>query len=259
MGSLRPGKSSGQQVIRYDRYRLTPLDVLTGLAVGLAVDGVIAYTFYRNIYVFLALLPLVFLYPVYRKKELKEKRLRELNLQFKEAILILASSLSAGYSIENALDISGQELQTLYGSQGLITREFAYMVQQIRMNRPVESVMMELGERSGLEDVENFARIFSVAKRSGGQLVPIINHTVGVMNDKIQVQEEIRTLTSSRQFEQKIMNLIPFLIILYIDGTSPGFFNMMYESTMGRVIMSVCLAVYLTAYLMSGMILKIEL
>ena len=89
--------------------------------------------------------------------------------------------------------------------------------------------------------------------------MPIINHTVGVMNDKIQVQEEIRTLTSSRQFEQKIMNLIPFLIILYIDGTSPGFFNMMYESTMGRVIMSVCLAVYLTAYLMSGMILKIEL
>lgn len=259
MGNLRLRKSSGQQVIRYDRYRLTLVDVMTGLAMGLLVDGVISYTFYRSFYVFLGLLPLVFLYPFYRKTELKRRRLRELNLQFKEAILILASSLSAGYSIENALDASGQELQTLYGSQGLITREFAYMVQQMRMNRPVESVMMELAERSGLEDVENFARIFAVAKRSGGQLVPIINHTVGVMNDKIQVQEEIRTLTSSRQFEQKIMNLIPFFIILYIDGTSPGFFDMMYDSTMGRVIMSVCLAVYLAAYLMAGMILKIEL
>lgn len=259
MGSLRPGRNSGQQVIRYDRYRLTLLDVLTGLATGLVVAGVISYTFYRNIYVFLGMLPLVLLYPFYRRKELKYRRLRELNLQFKEAILILASSLSAGYSIENALDISGQELQTLYGSQGLITREFAYMVQQMRMNRPVEAVMMEFGERSGLEDVENFARIFAVAKRSGGQLVPIINHTVGVMNDKIQVQEEIRTLTSSRQFEQKIMNLIPFFIILYIDGTSPGFFNMMYESTMGRVIMSVCLTVYLVAYIMAGKILSIEL
>lgn len=259
LGNLKRRKNSGQQVIRYDRYRLTLMDVMTGLAMGLLVDGVIAYTFYRSFYVFLGLLPLVFLYPLYRKTELKRRRLRELNLQFKEAILILASSLSAGYSIENALDASGQELQTLYGSQGLITREFAYMVQQMRMNRPVESVMMELAERSGLEDVENFARIFAVAKRSGGQLVPIINHTVGVMNDKIQVQEEIRTLTSSRQFEQKIMNLIPFFIILYIDGTSPGFFDMMYDSTMGRVIMSICLAVYLAAYLMAGMILKIEL
>lgn len=226
---------------------------------GLIVAGVISYTFYRSIYVFLALLPIVFFYPVYRKKELKRRRLRELNLQFKEAILILASSLSAGYSIENALDLSGQELQTLYGAQEMITREFAYMVQQMRMNRPVEAVMMEFGERSGLEDVENFARIFAVAKRSGGQLVPIINHTVGVMNDKIQVQEEIRTLTSSKQFEQKIMNLIPFLIILYIDGTSPGFFNMMYESTMGRVVMSICLTVYVIAYLMAGKLLQIEL
>lgn len=125
MGSLRPGRNSGQQVIRYDRYRLTLLDVLTGLATGLVVAGVISYTFYRNIYVFLGMLPLVLFYPFYRRKELKYRRLRELNLQFKEAILILASSLSAGYSIENALDISGQELQTLYGSQGLITREFA--------------------------------------------------------------------------------------------------------------------------------------
>lgn len=226
---------------------------------GIVVAGIVAYTFYRSEIVFFVLLPAVLVYPWYRKKRLQQKRLEELNLQFKEGILILSSSLSAGYSIENALEVSVKELTLLYGEQGLITREFSYMIQQLKINRSIETLMMELGERSGLEDIENFARIFSVAKRSGGQLVPIINHTVGLIQDKLQVQEEIQTLTASKQFEQKIMNAIPFFIILYIDGTSPGFFNSMYETFMGRMLMSVCLVVYVVAYLLSKRILEISI
>lgn len=37
------------------------------------------------------------------------------------------------------------------------------------------------------------------------------------------MQEEIRLMTAQKQFEQKIMNLLPLLIVLYIDLTSPGF------------------------------------
>ena len=38
----------------------------------------------------------------------------------------------------------------------------------VRMNRPVELLLMELGARSGLEDVEHFAQVFAAARRSGG-------------------------------------------------------------------------------------------
>jgi len=74
------------------------------------------------------------------------------------------------------------------------------MVRQMEMNRPIETLMSEFAARSGLEEVENFARIFAIAKRSGGRLVPIISHTVQVMNDRFQVKEELRTLTASRKF-----------------------------------------------------------
>ena len=51
-------------------------------------------------------------------------------------------------------------------------------------------------------------------------------------------------MLASRIFEQKIMNLIPFLIVLYIDLTSPGFFSVMYRTWMGRGVMTMCLAAY---------------
>lgn len=64
---------------------------------------------------FLFLLPVAFLYPVYKKKDLKKERIRRLTLQFKEGIMVLASFLSAGYSLENSLSLSVKELEGLYG------------------------------------------------------------------------------------------------------------------------------------------------
>lgn len=93
------------------------------------------------------------------------------------------------------------------------------------MNRPVELLLADMGRRSGIQDVDQFARVFAAAKRSGGELTDIISQTAGIIRDKIQVQEEIHTLTAARVFEQKIMNGIPFGIILYIDFYITGLFS----------------------------------
>lgn len=219
--------------------------------------ALISYAFYRSLKVFFLLLPLGFSYPMFRRKSLKETRAFRLNQQFKEGILILAANLSAGYSIENALFNSSQELDMLYGEEGMINREFSSMVRQIRMNQPVEQVFFEFADRSGLEDVRNFAQVFKAAKRSGGDLVAIINHTAGVIRDKAQVREEIMNMTASKKLEQRIMNLIPFFLILYIDKASPGFFGMMYETAAGRILMTICLGVYGIAFWLSKRILDI--
>lgn len=258
-GSFVPETSYGRLGIHYDAYSMSWKEWGIGGVMGLGGATVIAYTFYRSMAVFGLLLPLVGICPLYYQKKLKYRRLRELQLQFKEWILLLSASLRAGYSIENALSASKKELELLYGPEGMMVVETAYMVKQLGMNRSVEEVLTDFAVRSGLEDVENFAGIFAASKRSGGQLIPVIQHTAASIHDKIQVQEEIRTLTASRKFEQQIMNLIPFLIIFYIDGTSPGFFQVMYETWMGRVVMTGCLLTYLAACVISGKVLAIRL
>lgn len=199
------------------------------------------------------------MFPILKKKEQTEKRLEQLNLEFKEGILLLSSFLSAGYSVENAFSSVARELNVLYGEDGLVTREFNHIVSQIRMNCPVEQALLEFAGRSGLDDVINFAEVFASAKRSGGELVSIISHTAEVIRDKVQVRQEILTMTAARQLEQKIMNMIPFFIVLYIDVTSPGFFNLMYNTGVGKILMTLCLVVYLTAIIAAKKIMKIEI
>lgn len=256
--NLKTEENSRQQGKSYETYELSLKEWVLSVGMGIGLAAAAAYTCYRSWTAFLLFLIPAGLSPRYCREYWKNIRLKKLELQFKETIQILSASLSAGYSVENAVISCQKELELMYGQEGMMSKEIAYMTGQMKINRPIETLMSEFAVRSGLEEVENFSRIFMIAKRSGGQLVPIISHTVQVMNDRFQVKEEIRILTASRKFEQKIMSLMPFLIILYIDASSPGFFTVMYTTWMGRLIMTGCLLVYLLSCYLSEKILDIQ-
>ena len=245
--------------MNYDTYILSLREWLVYSLQGILIVGLFSYIFYRSLAVFLIFIPFGIIVPLTKRKELKDKQLLRLNLEFKEGILLLSSFLSAGYSVENAVVSSLRELSALYGVDGLITKEFGQIESQIRMNRSVEQAFLEFALRSGLDDVKNFAEVFSTAKRSGGELVSIISHTADVIRDKVQVRQEILTMTASKQFELKIMNLIPFFIVIYIDFTSPGFFQIMYTTGAGRILMTICMIIYMIAYGAAKRIMEIDI
>ena len=242
----------------YETYELSRKEWGIYGAEGILGIAVMDYVFYRNAGLFLVLLPFGMLFPLMLRKQLKKRRLETLRGQFKDAILAVASGLNAGYSVENAFIASVRDLEEQYGKEGMITREFSYLASQLKMNRTVEVLLSSFAKRSGLDEVENFSVIFTVSKRSRGELASVVHHVVHVISDRIQVREEILTMTAEKQFEQRIMNLMPYLIVLYVDLSSPGFFSQMYETAVGWVVMTGCLVVYLLAWRVSGKILQIE-
>ena len=121
-----------------------------------------------------------------------------------------------------------------------------------RMNRAFGEALGDFARRSGLEDIQNFSEVFLAARKSGGELVRIIA-------EKIRIQEDIMTATAARRMEQRIMSAIPLLIVFYIELTSPGFFDLLYGTAAGRVVMTVCLGIYLGACSLSKRILEIRI
>lgn len=246
-------------VSSYERYTLSLREYVRLLFRALLITALFTFVFYRNLLFFLFLLPLAFLFPFTQRKALAAARRRQLLLAFREALSLLASSLSAGYSLENALRESLGELSVLYGNTSLIVREFSYLLRQIGMNIPPEQAVDDFAKRSGLDDIKTFARVLRIARKSGGDLAGILRRTSEVIGDRIQIKEEILTLTAARRFEQRAMNLVPLFMILYVDFSSPGFFRVMYETLLGRLVMTLCLATYLFALYLSQRISSISL
>lgn len=74
----------------------------------------------------------------------------------------------------------------------------------------------------------------------------------------METEREIQTVISARQMEQKIMNIVPFGILLYISAASKGFFDVLYKNVAGIIIMSICMAAYIGAVWLSNRIVDIE-
>lgn len=218
----------------------------------------ILYLFYKSVFAFILLVPAVLFYHRYYKKELEKKHREILNMQFKDALLSIAGALRAGYSMENALPECRAEMDHMYGGDSPIGTELRKMQAKLSLGVPLEIVFREFAEESGVSDIATFAEVFSIAKRTGGDLVEIIQKTASDIASKIDTAGEIAVVVRAKRLEQNIMSLMPALIILYVDLTAGSILAPLYQSLMGRVIMTVCLGIYIGAFFLGRKIMKIE-
>ena len=242
----------------YRKYSFSGKEFALYSVQGLGLAAVIAWFFYRSLWAVIPLLPLVVFFLRRTQESLAKRRRERLAVQFRDLILSAAAGLQAGYSVENAFLAAGEDVKRLYGADSIMAAEAAVLRRGISNNIPLELLLKDLGRRSGVGDVEDFAEVFSIARRAGGAVNDMIRRSASVTGDKIQISREIRTLLASGRYEQKIMNLIPFFIMAYLQLTSAGFFDALYGNPAGILIMTGALAVYSAAFLLSEKIVDIE-
>ncbi|MBO5278073.1 MAG: type II secretion system F family protein [Lachnospiraceae bacterium] len=226
-------------------------------AVGLFL--LISWLFYDTLWAAALLLPFWKPVSIHIHKKAETRKRTEGEIQFKDFLNFLSASMHAGYAVENAFREAYQELSELYGKNAFIPRELARMLHQMKLNRPAEEVLEEFARRSGLEDAGNFAAIFKIAKRSSGNLVSVMENTSETIGKKLETQREIRTLVQEKRYEQRIMNIMPLAMILYLRMGNGELMEILYTTLAGRAVMTVCLLLCLAAYCLAEKIMNIEI
>ena len=219
----------------------------------------IAWLFYDSVFGLLSAAVCVPLFlPVYKKKRRMKKK-HELEMQFQDGLGFAAGALEAGYSPENAWRESESETVRLYGERAV----FAVILHQINtkaeMNEPLENLFLEFGQKADSENIRNFAEVFYFARKSGGNMTSIMRRTADRLRQNFQVQEEIRLAMSSQQLQQRIMNMMPFGILLYLRIGNSEFLDPLYHNMTGVLIMTGCLALYAAAWRIGVTITEIDL
>lgn len=251
-------KKDVENLSDYHVYHYKPVKFLIQYLKFLFISGLILYLFYRSSIVILIGMILSFYLTLNQRKKLCEERRWRLNLQFRDAMTAVAAALEAGYSVENSFGEAIGDLKLMYEQKSDIIREFELITQKLRVNIPIEDILSDFANRSGVEDIENFAEIFCAARRSGGNFIKVIRHTSKNIGDKIEVKREILTMMTGKRLEARIMSLIPAGIIMYLWLFSPGYLDCLYGNFKGVVYMSVMLILYMASYLLSVRIMQIQ-
>lgn len=205
------------------------------------------------------LLPLCL--PIMRRLEDRaEKRRKDrLSEEFGEALAGVVTGLRAGYSPENAFRETAADMSFRFGSGAEMTRELVVITKGLDNRVPLSRLLEDFAARSGVMEIRDFAQVFQIASMNGGNMVQVMEQTETLLQERLEVEREIRLLVSSRQLELRIMEAVPFAIILYISLTNRGFFDPLYHNPAGAAFMTACLALYLAACALGEKIADIRL
>lgn len=244
--------------IDYREYHFTKREWGLYIIQGILLCVIVNYLFYQNAVLYVFMIPIPMLWLKWKKKMRLEQRKKELNYQFRDALNSLSVSLRAGYSIENSLIEAEKDMRKLNGKSAEIVRELSYINGQIKVNIPVEELLTDFGERSDLEDIKNFASVFMIARKTGGNMAVIVSEAASDINEKVEVERTIETAVAAKKFEQTIMSAMPACIIVYMQMASPGFLDGLYGNLFGILFMTVCLCMYGMSWWAGRKIVEIE-
>ncbi len=247
-----------EKKIEYDRYHFTAKDWAVFVLKVFVKAVIICYLFYDSYKACILLLPFLWIDFKGFSAEKVDLRRQQLTKQFKELMESLRTSLNAGYSLEHALIDARRDLSIIFEPEAVIFKEIDGMMEGLKINIPLEELLKDFGSRSGVEDINNFANVVMAAKKSGGNLIRIIEKTVRSITDKLAVEEEIKTMIAAKRFEEQIMMVMPYGIIFYLRITNGEFFQVLYHNTMGVIWMTFFLSVIYIADLWARKIMEIR-
>ena len=234
----------------YSVYYMKPAEKLGYILLAAAGLFALGYIFYRSAILagLLALLSLK--YPAIRTRQIIAARRRKLTLQFKDMLYSLSSALGAGCSVEKAMAVALEDMERQYvDPRTHIIQELELIVSKLSMNQNLVDMLFDMSERSGIDDYRTFSIIFEISKRTGGNLIQIIRQTSDVISQKIETKQEIDTLLAEKKMEQKVLTVMPILLMLLLTQTTGDFMAPLFHNPTGVLVSTFALALIGVGYL----------
>lgn len=262
-------------MLNYRVYYMDPQEkVLTFLA-AFIIGGIAGLTFYgwqfRDadgiattatsignivIFIFTGIIASLIFFPM-RRKTLKKKRQNELKQQFRSLLEALAISLSSGMNIPDSLLSAYNDLKVEYSEKAYMVKEVKEMLDGLQNNVPIEKMMIFLGERSQIKDIQNFGTVFEICYRAGGNMKDIIRRTNGIISEKIEISEEIETALSSNKSQFSAMMIIPVGLVLMLRMMSSSF-SASFATVPGIIAITIAIGIFIAAYRLGQRIMDIR-
>ena len=246
--------------IRYDKYIVDKREKQLIFAGTLVVGTALSVLLYHNIFFSLVLLFFYIKIQEIYAEYMLDRRKRALAEQFKDFLFILSTSIGAARGMRDAIGEAIPGIVGIYGENAILCKELKNMYKRMSIgNEEAVTVLNHVAQRSGSEDIVDFMIIYSTCKTTGASLVDALNKAASVIIDKMTIENEIRTMANRKKNESIILFVMPFVVVLFLNLFSPEYIAPLYESYIGRVIMTMVVAADIFIYSVMQKITDVEI
>ena len=232
-GENRMPESSGKK-----KYPILTLPVILS---GIAGCLVVTFLFYNRLWGLIPGIPAGIYVAFQVRRAAFQRSIRKKRETFRRLLLAMETGLEAGYSLENALFVAVEDMGRICRSNSEMGIMLENLRKKVKIGSPVWQAIFQMGEEEGIEEAHEFAEVLAIQQRTGGNMIRTMRNTVDKIQSGIEVQQEIDAVIAEKRLEQRIMTLMPGMILCYMRLMNASYMKPLYTTAVGVLVMTAAL------------------
>lgn len=179
-------------------------------------------------------------------------RRKEFDSVLAETLTLVAGSLSAGHSIQQAFDTVVRE------SDGVMRDELGRALAEARLGVPFEDALTHVAERMDSEDFRWVVMAITVQREIGGDLAEVLRNVADMLRERERLRRQVKTLSAEGRLSAYVLIGLPIAMFGYMLMVRPEYISLLFTTTVGLIMALLALLLLVVGAIWMSRIIKIE-
>lgn len=192
-----------------------------------------------------------YLYDIYLIVKTK-RRTKKIKNDMLRAVIVMNNAFKAGKSTLQAIEIASLDLPMP------IAREFQKIYQDMSYGLSVDVAFGRFAKRVKLEEANYIASSLTILNKTGGNIIHVFSSIERTLFDKKKLESDLKNSTAASNLVVKVLMVIPIIFVLLIYVISPTYFEPLFSSTLGYMILLIIGLMFISYIYLLNKIMKVK-
>lgn len=181
-----------------------------------------------------------------------ERRLAEFASQLPDALNLVASSISTGFSLPQALDAVARD------THDPMRVEIGRALAEARLGMDVEDALGRTAYRMRNEDLRWAVMAIRVQRQVGGNLAETLRTTVATLRERSALRRHVKALSAEGRLSAYILIGLPIAITAWLYISNREYISLLWTDVLGWIMIVVALVGMVIGSLWMRKVVKVE-
>ncbi|WP_052761185.1 type II secretion system F family protein [Sedimenticola thiotaurini] len=220
---------------------------------ALVILPLLALLLTGDIIVTLVVALLVMVVPFYIYKAARKRRLRTFEKQLPDALGIVSSSLTAGASLNIALESLVKE------QPAPLSQEFILFLRERRIGLDFDIALRNMERRLPVPDFLMFGAAMRISREVGGNLAETLDTLSDTLRKKAAMEGKIESLTAQGKMQGYVMTGLPLFLGLLLSFLEPEAMSLLFTTAIGWGTVAVIVVMELLGFIFIRKVTNIDI
>jgi tight adherence protein B len=155
------------------------------------------------------------------------RRARKFEAQLPDSLTLIASSLSTGFSLAQAIDAVVRD------AAQPTAKEFSRALAETRIGSDLEDSLDRLSHRMGSSNLEWTTMAIRIQRQVGGNLAETLRTTAGTLRERESLHRHVKGLSAEGRLSAYILIAMPIGLFLFMNMVNHEYLSLLWTEPLG--------------------------